>query len=417
MRVLWIVNCPIGPFARKLGLKSSSGIWLDAALAEMMDTQIELFVATSYPVEHNETIKENGVTYLLLAGRQPGEYVLDENAIASWTELYREIRPDLIQVWGTEYQQSLAALKAKPANVKALLYIQGVMGSVAEHYFGGIAPEVLQRQTSVVERVTGKTVFAAHRRICEAAWLEAEAAALADGIIYETEWSHQYYQSHYHAERFFRHKLPINPAFLDWRWNFEKCVPHSIFTPASDYPLKGVHFLLAALPEVKAVYPDVKLRIPGAVIQRNLGAMGRIKQKAYRRYLRNLIEKNQLWDNVEFTGVLTSAQMAEQMAAANVFVCTSTIENHSSTLREAMIVGTPCITTNVGGIPEYFSDMSEGFCYRSGESRQLAERIIELFSDSALAERFSECARQRILSYYKSEQTYLPDIYQKALEA
>lgn len=415
MRVLWIVNCPIGPFARKYGIKSSSGVWLDAALHELRSSPVELFVAASYPVPQNETVQEDGVTYVLMAGRLPGDYVVDDAAVRSWKDLYREVRPDLIQIWGSEYLHALAALKAKPEGVKALLYIQGVMGSVAEHYYGGIPREALEKNTSVFERVAGKTIFQEHRRISTAARVEAENAALADGIVYETEWSRAFFQKNYAAKTFYRHKLPINPTFFRYRWAADRCVPHSIFTPASDYPLKGVHFLLRALPKIKEAYPDVKLRIPGAVIQKNMGLKARIKLKAYRRYLRKLIEEHQLWENVEFTGVLTSPQMAEQMAAANVFVCTSAIENHSSTLREAMIVGTPCITTRVGGIPEYFTDRADGIMVPPLDEEQLAESILSLFSDPAAARQYSENARRDIQAYYRQAGDTLPTIYEKTI--
>ena len=58
---------------------------------------------------------------------------------------------------------------------------------------------------------------------------------------------------------------------------------------------------------------------------------------------------------------------AQEMETANVFVMPSSIENHSSTLIEAMIVGVPCVASDVGGISELITHGKTGFLYRFEE--------------------------------------------------
>ena len=55
-----------------------------------------------------------------------------------------------------------------------------------------------------------------------------------------------------------------------------------------------------------------------------------------------------------------------------VFVLSSSIENHASSLKEAMMVGTPSIATFVGGVPEYVRHGENGFLYRFEEYEIMA---------------------------------------------
>ena len=59
--------------------------------------------------------------------------------------------------------------------------------------------------------------------------------------------------------------------------------------------------------------------------------------------------------------MLSEEKLAEQYAKTRVFVLSSSIENHASLLKEAMLVGTPSIATFAGGVPEYMRNGENGF--------------------------------------------------------
>jgi len=411
MRIAWIVNLPIGPLAKRLNLTSSSGSWCEAALSEVSVSEHQLYVITTCNIEEDIFIEEQGITYIALSLGAVSRYKHSYLHLQKWKEVFSKISPNILHIWGTEYPHSLSAILAKPAGCKALVYVQGVMESVCDNYYGGLSTRTLWANTSAVELLSKKSIFNAKKGVRRSSINEKKTVALADGIILETKWSEEYYRLVCGCKTFYRHILPINEVFFRTNRTRADIEEFSVFTPAADYPLKGIHQLIKAIFLVKKKYPKVKLYVPGYRIDCNRSFRQRIKTKSYRRYLHKLITKLDLWDNIEFTGPLKSNEMAERMRRSHVFVCCSAIENHSTTLREAMLVGVPCISTCVGGIPEILKNGYNGELYSFNDYVTLAGRISKLFENEEYARELSKNATQYIRDYYNDRIRILTDIY------
>lgn len=91
-----------------------------------------------------------------------------------------------------------------------------------------------------------------------------------------------------------------------------------------------------------------------------------------------------MWDNVNYVGRITADEMAIKMSTTNCFVMCSAIENHSSTLKEAMTVGAPCIASFAGGVSEYAVNGENCLLYRFEDYEVLAQNICRLFEDREL---------------------------------
>ncbi len=65
-------------------------------------------------------------------------------------------------------------------------------------------------------------------------------------------------------------------------------------------------------------------------------------------------------------------------------------------LLEAMALGTPCVSTDVTGIPEVIRHRQTGLLARQGDPQSLAEGLKELLHDSALRFRLAESARELV---------------------
>ena len=163
--------------------------------------------------------------------------------------------------------------------------------------------------------------------------------------------------------------------------------------PAAYYPIKGLHMLLKAVAIVKKKHPDVHLYVPGIPLRDTKTLMSKLKQNGYDKLIRKLIKDLNLEDNVTHIGIITADKMAQKMSEVNCFAMCSAIENHSSTLKEAMTVGTPSVASYVGGVSEYAVDEENCLLYRFEDYEVLAHNICRIFEDSDLRAKLSENAK------------------------
>ena len=64
--------------------------------------------------------------------------------------------------------------------------------------------------------------------------------------------------------------------------------------------------------------------------------------------------------------------MCEQYLKANVFVLPSAIENSPNSLGEAMMLGTPTVVSDVGGVKNMIDHEKEGYVYQPDASYMIA---------------------------------------------
>jgi glycosyltransferase involved in cell wall biosynthesis len=211
-------------------------------------------------------------------------------------------------------------------------------------------------------------------------------------VIVENNWCACHCKKIYRQCNIHQCELNIREEFFKHQWSSETVEPFTIMCNAAGYPIKGLHVLLKALSHVVPRFPGARLLIPGEDSPFNKSFLARIKENGYTKFIRKLIRDLGLEQQVIFLGRLSSEEMARRMALTNVFVVPSSIENHSSTLIEAMIVGAPCVASYVGGIPEYLTHQENGLLYRFEEYELLADHICRLFSDREYAARLGRRA-------------------------
>ena len=135
-------------------------------------------------------------------------------------------------------------------------------------------------------------------------------------------------------------------------------------------------------------------------------------------YLQKLIKKHSLSDKITFLGALNETQMRDRLLKSNVFLLCSSIENSSNSLGEAMILGVPCVSSDVGGIKSLINHNSEGFIYPFDEPYMIPYYIDKIFSDTGLANTLSKNARAHALITHSKENNCerLKEIYDSLLK-
>ena len=114
--------------------------------------------------------------------------------------------------------------------------------------------------------------------------------------------------------------------------------------------------------------------------------------------LENLAIDLGVHNRVIFTGSVDDALPYVNRFA--VAVLCSESEGFSNALMEYMQAGRPIICTDTGGNPELIQDGTNGYLVPVGDVDALAGRLVKLLSDSALARRLGEAARETVRSTY-----------------
>ena len=130
------------------------------------------------------------------------------------------------------------------------------------------------------------------------------------------------------------------------------------------YPLKGVHYLVAAFAEVAAANQSAELVIAG-----------RAQNKGYVSDLQREIARLGIGDRVRFLGEVSQRDLAEWMHRSAVLVLPSLSEGLGRVLVEAMATATPVIGSRVDGIPEVVRDGETGWLVPPSDVAELAERL------------------------------------------
>jgi len=166
-------------------------------------------------------------------------------------------------------------------------------------------------------------------------------------------------------------------------------------------PIKGHIVLLRAFAAAKREVPTLQLDIAGR---------GPLEPA-----LRALALELGVADSVHFLGQVSPIQDA--IERASIVVVPSMGEGFGMVALEAMERARPVIAAEIGGLGELVRDGETGILVPPGEAEPLAEAIVRLAGDPALARAMGEAGRERALSRFLqsfcTERTEL--LYEEAL--
>ena len=97
-----------------------------------------------------------------------------------------------------------------------------------------------------------------------------------------------------------------------------------------------------------------------------------------------------------FTGKLEKAAWIEQSKAYDIFINTTNFDNTPVSVMEAMALGLPVISTNVGGLPFLIDNQKTGVLVPPNDAELFVDEIIELLNHPENAKRLAENARKEV---------------------
>ena len=393
MNILWLTNVAMPEASLLMNEKPTPfGGWFASASVALADEDgIKLSIA--FP--------KNGLSdVLVLKGEKITFYafppVSEKDVRFNIQNIYlkkilNETKPDIVHIFGTEYAHTLAMVNACQKG-KVVISIQGLTSVISMHYLTGI-PAKVQNRFTIRDFIKQDNLKQQQSKFIKRGAFEFEALRKVKHIIGRTTWDRACTSQINPDAKYYICNETLRNEFYKHAWDIEKCEKHSIFVSQGAYPIKGLHFMLEAMPLILKHFPDAKLYVGGQNIIKSDTLKDKLKMSSYGKYIKELIKRYNLGKSIVFTGILEEKQMCERFLQSHVFVSPSIVENESNSLSEAKIMGVPSVASYVGGVTDRIEHGKDGFFYQHDASYMLAHYVCEIFKNKDLAISFSKKAK------------------------
>ena len=154
---------------------------------------------------------------------------------------------------------------------------------------------------------------------------------------------------------------------------------------------KGIQYLIKSIPSINKKIKNIKLLIVG--------------EGTYKRELMKIIKKLNLGNRVEFKGALPKNELVDHYNLADVVVMPSLAgkagtEGQGLVLLEAMACGKAVVGADIGGIKDIITDGENGLLVKQKDSKELANKIVNLIKDSKLRKRIEKNGKKLAVKNY-----------------
>ncbi len=189
-------------------------------------------------------------------------------------------------------------------------------------------------------------------------------------------------------------KVMVNFSSLNLkRFSFKERSPHfekeiRLITTGRIVEKKGIHVALKALALLVEQYPQIRYTIAG--------------DGSYKEIITQQVQDLKLEEYVTFTGPYTADELPGLLDQADIFVGPSVTASSKdqdaipNTLKEAMAVGIPVVTTYHGGIPEMITNGVNGLLAEEYDAQGLAKNITYLINHPEALPRLTKAARKTV---------------------
>ena len=415
MKVMWLCNTPTAEVAKACNIsKSAQGGWLVSVANELEareNIEFTYVLLSKEAAQGVKYVKNNSSVYITVNLQNSGETSL----IEAFEEVLNTQQPDVVHIWGTEYKHSWVMVEAAKRTQlldKVIVSIQGMSSMYAMHYMGGI-PGKYQIIPSLRDWLRKDSLKLQQKNMTVRGEYEKSAIKDVKHVIGRTFWDKACVKLLNPEVNYHFNNETLRGNFYTSEWKYEECQKHSIFVSQSHYPIKGFHYLIEAVAMLKKKYEDIQVYVSGHDIVFKKG----ILLTAYGRYIKYLLKKHNLASNIHYVGMLNAEEMKNQFLKSEVFVSPSVIENSPNSVGEAMLLGMPIVSSNVGGVSDMLVHDKEGYLYQADAPYLLAYYIGLLFDNQEKERELGKNARIHARKTHNKEENIkkLLEIYAELL--
>lgn len=381
-RSLWFAHGPSDAAALRLGLTpTGTGSWT-YELARLLEADggVDLVIACHTGVAKRVEHHSGPRSELYVPDHGSTRKLPDARLVAECRALVEEIRPDVVHIHGVEKSYGLALSRL---GVPFVATVHGLVHLLHRGWWGGMSVRDVARVQSLRDLAAGKGVVADYARLRRRGAMERDVLRRASLVIGVSDWDEAHVRALDPAARYVRIPPAIRPEFFARKWRPAADVPY-LLAVTTLYPAKGSLVLVQAFRQLVDEFAGLRLVVAG-----HPPTPG----DPYQALLLDRVARLGLTSAVEFAGFRDASDLADLCAGAAVVVVPSFVENCSTALVEAMIVGAPAVVTFTGGTGSTAQDRWSATFVPPGDAELLAHQVARLLRDPAEARRLGSNAR------------------------
>lgn len=390
MRVLWFTNTP-SLASNQLGIEKVSGGWIESLERELVTNKdVTLGIAFYAKVNKLRFFRNNNVKYYALPKssifvrwlkRIIGKIDNPKKEIPKFKTIISDFNPDIIHIFGTE--NSFCDL-IEHTSIPVLVHIQGFVHKIIEKFSIGFSNFELLKYSGILSIIKGDSPFFRKRLFKKMAMRELDYLNKIKYIDGRTAWDKSIINKHAKEAKYYKCDELIRDEFYWGKWNNSYLKVPIIISIINHNLYKGLLTIVKTSKILKDNNINFEWKIVG--ISENENSAKIVKKKEHCDY-HNI--------NIQLLGTKNAKFISNLMTKSSLFVLPSHIENSPNTLCEAMLIGIPIVSTNVGGVPSLLKDRTEGMLVEPFDERQSAEAIMNILGNQDNAQKYSANSRHR----------------------
>jgi glycosyltransferase involved in cell wall biosynthesis len=377
MRILWFANAPSDEaFVYLMGRTQNQASWIVALHEEISQKDdIEMGFVFQWSVKKLSTFKIGKTLYFIVPtefsffDRIVNNYlhsVDSEKQLAMYLEIVKEFNPDVIHIFGTENNFGLIQ---KITSIPCVVQMQGIINNYRLYYFQSISSKIVLRYSGFIKLLKRSTYFDHFLKFNKQAIREKTILSYTKNVIGFTEFDKRIANllgneiNYYHIPWLLR-----RPFYID-KWEYPNQKRFRVIAVMNPNIYKGLETVYRVSMILNELFPNrfefVVAGIPKASIVNKLT-------------LKSLKISNQNASNINFLGNIDADKLKCELLSSHVYLHPSLCDTSPNSICEAMIMGMPVISTNVGGIPSLIEDQKTGFLVQSLDYLSIASVLKEL---------------------------------------
>ncbi len=385
MKVLWV---SLRIFSTEK--EKQTAVWLKALAESLANKEnIEIINVSKSNSNTVESFHYGNIKQFAIPTKKLNKYGdIDSAAAQNFIKIVNEIKPDIIQIWGTENPFGFLPLTQNLPGIK-LLTLQGVLSSMGPCNLRGFTLREIISTIGIREILIGNSILHITKSFFDDVLRENRMIENVQFVLNQSEWTDSQILAVNNQVKLYRTERVLRFEFLGTKkWvNFDHEINKPIiYTSALGYSWKGLHSLLKAAIYLKNYQPNFQLRIAGRYGRTDWLGEG------YLRFMLRLIKKHNLQENIIWLGAIDGYQIVNELQNAHVYVNPSFVESYSNALAEAMMIGTPSVVSFAGAMPELADNNKEALFYTPGDHKRCAFLINKLIIDKELSTKLSQNA-------------------------